>query len=364
MEKSLNLLSDTGYFSYIVPNSWLTIDSGIKLRKEILNNFSIVYINDINYEVFDTAKVEPSVFVITQKGTYPTKCRKLSSAVDFEKDYYVYDQQQWIKNSDNCKITIVNDLHLDEIAQKIEKQSSRIGDLFDTRAGLQAYEKGKGKPKQTAEDVKEHIFDYNYKFDKNTIAYLDGKNCGRYSYSFNSKYLRYGEWLSQTRTIDIFNRKRVLIREITGKFPNSIIANYFEETFLNNKSIINVLDYNDNEENLKLLLGQLNSKLLSVYYKARAVKSSRKLFPKIVIKDLQRFPCLIDMPNDYKVKIISCVNNLLLFNKIISETINPQEKIQIGKDIKITEKLLNRLIYSLYNLTEQDIKYIEKLESI
>ncbi|XQC06136.1 hypothetical protein ACOAJ8_03300 [Arcobacter cryaerophilus gv. pseudocryaerophilus] len=45
---------------------------------------------------------------------------------------------------------------------------------------LKAYEKGKGNPKQSEEDVKNRIYDYNYKFDENTYKYLDGKDVGRY----------------------------------------------------------------------------------------------------------------------------------------------------------------------------------------
>ncbi len=51
---------------------------------------------------------------------------------------------------------------------KAIENSLRVGDIFDVRTGLQAYERGKGNPSQTAEDVKNHVFDREKWEDENS----------------------------------------------------------------------------------------------------------------------------------------------------------------------------------------------------
>lgn len=99
------------------------------------------------------------------------------------------------------------------IIQKIKSQSETLSKLYIVRVGLQAYEKGKGKPKQTAEDVRNHVFDFKYKFDNNTYPYLNGSDIGRYKLSWTGQWLRYGEWISQPKTFEQFSKPRILIRE-------------------------------------------------------------------------------------------------------------------------------------------------------
>ena len=103
-------------------------------------------------------------------------------------------------------------------------------------------------------------------------------------------WMQYGQWLSQPREIGIFSRPRILIREITGKLPYCIHATFLRRIFLNNKSVLNVLHASDNEDDLKCLVAVLNSKPFSMFYKARAVKGARTVFPKIVINNLRELP--------------------------------------------------------------------------
>jgi hypothetical protein len=87
-------------------------------------------------------------------------------------------------------------------------------------------------------------------------------------------WMQYGPWLSQPRKIGIFSRPRVSIREITAKLPHCIHATFVRETFLNNKSVLNVLNNSDDDDE----------------YKARAVKGARTVFPKLVINNLRELP--------------------------------------------------------------------------
>jgi hypothetical protein len=62
------------------------------------------------------------------------------------------------------------------------------------------------------------------------------------------------------------------------------------ETFLNNKSVLNVLNNSDNDDELKCLVAVINSRPFSIFYKARGVKGARTVFPRLVINNLRELP--------------------------------------------------------------------------
>jgi hypothetical protein len=65
MELALRLLNDSGRGSFIVPNSWLTIESCEAVREHYVPRLCTVI--DLNYQVFRGVGMEPSIFVV-EKG--------------------------------------------------------------------------------------------------------------------------------------------------------------------------------------------------------------------------------------------------------------------------------------------------------
>ncbi len=161
-------------------------------------------------------------------------------------------QDIWL-NTDNISFDIQSSADHHSLLDKIST-FPRLSENFTVRTGLQAYERGKGNPVQTEDDVKNHPFDYTYKFDQDTYRYLEGGDVGRYRLNWSGQWLRWGAWLSQPRDLAMFSRPRVLIREITGPYPRVLISTYVTGTYLNNKSIINVLE-NETKIDLRYLTG-------------------------------------------------------------------------------------------------------------
>jgi len=118
---------------------------------------------------------------------------------------------------------------------------------------------------------------------------------------------------------------------------------------LNNLSIINVLSKNNDIDEIKCLLLLLNSKLMSYYFNKTTPKSERKMFPKLILKDLRKFPLIL--PAD-KEKMVALADKMInLYGK---ENENKEETFE-----KL-ENESNQMVYQLYNLTTDDIEIIEK----
>jgi len=361
MERMLALVSRRGNGGYIVPNSWLTIESAKLLRAEFVKHLRLVI--DLNYSVFHGVSMEPSVFIIDGKAISKTvSCARYATAEQIaEEELIEVDRDAWSQSG--SRITFSSNSALQKLLTNIKETHPSLGDKFDVRTGLQAYETGKGVPPQAKSDVANHVFDRTSKEDKTCLRYFEGKDVGRYCNKWSGIWMKYGPWLAQPRELGIFSRPRILIREITSKPPYCINAAFVQDTFLNNKSILNVLVPDDNAEQLKVLCAILNSRIMSEFYRAFAVKAVRKLFPKIVINNLREFPIPSGLFETHKKitcnKIVALVEKMLALHPQLAAAKTPHETNLLQRQITATDQQIDQLVYQLYGLTDEEIALVE-----
>lgn len=233
----------------------------------------------------------------------------------------------------------------DKIIEKLCNGSVILDDLVHIKAGLKAYQTGKGKPKQTAEVVKQGPFDFNFKLDDNTYKYLEGKDVLRYGLNWSKGYLQFGPHLAEPR---IFHGPKLIIREITGTFPRCLNVTYTDQTYLFNISNIAIVPRSGSSVHLKYVLALLNSKLLSYYFIKNTAKSVRQMFPKLILKDLRVFP----------IKVVSEQQQISLIE--IADEILAAKENSLQTDTSLLESEIDQLVYKLYDLTEDEIKIIEQ----
>jgi hypothetical protein len=128
---------------------------------------------------------------------------------------------------------------------------------------------------------------------------------------------------------------------------------------LNNKSILNILDCQDHCANLKALTGVLNSRLVSFFYKQQAVKSGRKIFPKVVIRDLGCFPVPERLVKHEHSELVAKVEMMLALTPKLRGATSESEKAALQNAVTTTDAEIDRLVYELYGLTEEEIRIVE-----
>jgi len=316
MEKSFKLLKNKGYASMIVPNSWLMMYSGKGLREYILENIKLLEIVNLAGHSFENVNVETVIyFGYKEKGEFITRV-----LLNKGKEFIYSHSKKSISfiNEEEKLFKVFSDEYSEEINKKIFKNSTALDEIVEIKAGLQAYEKGKGIPEQTEEDVKNRPYDYTYKFDEETYKYLEGNNVRRYSINWSGQYLKYGENLAAPRSVELFNGKKIIIREITGAFPKNIISTYTEEFYLYNRSNIGIIEKESKKIDLKYILVVLNSTLISYYFMKNTAKSVRKLFPKIILNDLRKFP-FKEISLKEQQPFIEKADKILTLNKELQE---------------------------------------------
>ena len=357
MERLLQLIRPSGLGSFIVPNSWLTIESAKLLRQRYLLHLRMVL--DLNYRVFEGVSMEPSTFVVGGKETAtPIGLARIKSPTELRSAEYFYADRPRLQKHN--RIVFHESNSVSDLVERILTTTKPLGELFVVRTGLQAYEKSKGKPPQSAEDVRKHVFDRNRRENKYSIRYLEGRDVERYGIHWSGLWMQYGPWLAQPREIGIFMRPRILLREITAQPPYFLHYAYVEDQFLNNKSVLNILDHDDNPERLKALIGVLNSKLISFFYKKQAVKSGRKIFPKVVARDLARFPVPKNLVTKRFPELVQSVEAMLEAKKHLVSEEPHTDKAYYREKCAALDRQIDQLVFDLYGLTPEEIALVEE----
>jgi tRNA1(Val) A37 N6-methylase TrmN6 len=340
IEKGYNLLKNKGLLDYITPNNWLTISSNKNLRKFILDNSHIKIVN-FYAKVFESADVDSSIILFEK--SQQNKSIELFEYTDnfysiFEtKTNYFLQQKDYIINIEAFKNT--ESLSL---LEKIELQSIQIKTIADVKAGLQAYERGKGNPPQTEEIKENRVYHSTTKINDDYIKYLDGKDVCRYYLGWSGEYLKYGDNLASPRKdFSLFSTPRILVRQIPSPLPYSINACFTQEIILNDRNSMNIINL---QENPMLILGIFNSKLISYWFAHKFGKLQRGIFPQFKVNELATFPIPKNFGN-YQQPVIKLVDEIL-----------KKKKKDVKADVSELEQKIDNLVYKLYELTYEEVK--------
>ena len=327
LEKSFELLKSNYSMGFIFPNLFLKGMNYENSRKFFLDNSLIISIMNYGDGVFENVQM-PTCVIIFKKHK-------------FEKnfvDYYTILNDKIIKQKVDQEI--FQNHHFiygtQNICDKILGNNVLLKDLISITRGLEI-----GRDKAIDECA-------------NSTEILFGEDISRYeikkiSFISNKIFKQY------KKKKEIFLNPKIVIRE-TG---NRITAVYDENKLITNRSLYCI---RTDKINLKYLLALINSNLIQYYYEYN-FKADTDIFPKIRIGQVREIPIKqIDPKNHDEIawqeRIIELVDRMLKANKD-KQSATKYESEYLEKYIENTDKAINRLVYLLYGLTEEEIKVVE-----
>jgi type I restriction-modification system DNA methylase subunit len=418
IEKSFRILKRDRLCGLIIPNSWLMVYSSEDLRKFIMENCTLNKIVSFFGKSFEDANVETVILIAENKPYRNDNTIAILKNDEITNDFILLHLKQQTDFSLNkgFEFNIFSDNESSLLIEKLRNNNSKILDeVCSVKAGLQAYEKGKGIPKQSEQDIKNRPYDFRYQYNEDTYKYLDGADVLRYGISWSGTWLWYGLHLAAPRTFDLFSSEKIIVREITGKYPKCIVATYSNETYLYNRSNIAIIKRDGYNISLKYITAILNSSLMSYYFVKNTAKAERKLFPKIILNDLRLFPIkeislseqqpFIDLAdkmlalnadlqtkrqrfqkrlsdNFAGIKITGALEHFdeLAFKQFLAELAKQKITLLLKQQdeweeyfseyqlvcrdfvsrIDTTDKEIDRRVYELYGLMEEEVKIVEE----
>jgi len=352
---AIDSVCDSGFLGFIVPNTWLLINSAKELRRELLS-LNIKEIVDHGDGVFKQATVESATLLLVKSKDVDGKCR----AVRFRKGVkvvdHLVDKRIWLED-EYCRIII----EMDKNAQKLLKKLRSKSEPFEKRCtiiwGIKPYQVGHGTPPQTREMLEKRVYHSTTKNGKDWKPFLVGSNVDRYRLHFpGNQFIKYGKWLMYPSNEIQILQPKILMRQTS----DSIRACYDEDCYYCQNSVFII---HSSEINLKFLLGLLNSKLLKFVYKLGNPQTS-KVFAEIkprVIKQLPIRTINFDDPTEKAQhdKLLALVESMLELQKKYHEARMERDKELYERQIKMVDAQIDRLVYELYGLTEEEVKVVE-----
>ena len=346
VEQGVNLLNDKGTFAYIIPNNWMTINTNKDFRKYVLGKSSIK-ITNFYKKVFENADVDSSILIFSNalKDSFVW----LNEAVKVDKIETISKttRERLLSNKDHIiNIELFKSNEFISIIDKIEASSIMLDSLSEVKAGLQAYEVGKGIPTQTTEMKKARVYHSQYKLDDSYFPYIDGNDVKRYELTWERKeYLKYGDNLAAPRkNWALYSSSRILVRQIPSKPPYCINACFTDKVILNDRNSMNIINIKCNP---LYLLAVLNSRPISFWFAHKFGKLQRGLFPQFKINELASFP-IPKASSEVQSKLASLASQIMEAKRSNSSV-----------DTSSIDSKIDNIVYLLYGLTEEEIKIIE-----
>ncbi len=340
--QGFNLTKPDGFFGFIVPDRLGFNDQFVALRRRILKEARILLL--LYKSPFPGITADTLVFVL-QKGEPSSKhCIAISEYGKHE----IQRVQAELVDIPGYKFEYFEDIESMQIIRKMDLLPAvkPIAELCKSTSGFGGKSKLIQKEKTSSEQ----------------IPTFKGDSIGRYE-------IRQGYWFDfrkenitgrTTDTTKLGASPKVLLRK-TG---DSIIATFDESGTFPEQSLYFLYD-NQSALDLKFILGVLNSKLFTYYYRARSLTNKMSI-AQVKKKDLDQLPiyyitfsCKSD--RDVYQKIIECVDLMLALNIQKKGTILPQANEMLKRQIDVTDRQINDLVYKLYNFTDEEIKKVESV---
>ena len=327
---SLRILSpDSGVSTMIVPPTWLNNKNSNRLRKTMAFR-GLYQVDYLDENVFANAIVYSCIYFTNHSKNDEIRCNLTKiingksesehrnnvpiSTVKKEGDYIPLDKSKGLVA--RIKNTIC--VHL-------------LGEISDIVFGIQD-RKSANAPSYIHTENPGH-----YK------RVLNGKHIGQYYIQDSGLFIDYGPWLWNPRKKEVFDcPEKILVRQV-GKFP---ICAYDNEQYYTLNTIYNII-VKDKSFDTKYVLALLNSKLMQNIWK-EIYPEQKDVFPRLKKEQLVEIPIPIVSLEQQK-QITEIVDQIL-----VEKRRNP------NADMSASEREIDRLVYKLYNLTDEEIGMIER----
>ncbi|MDR2755032.1 MAG: Eco57I restriction-modification methylase domain-containing protein, partial [Planctomycetaceae bacterium] len=346
-QASLIAKPETGSVALITPSTYLMKPLSTKLRRFLVREHKIKSIDEFQYMIFKATV--PTAIIIFDKSTKNLKKNKIQIRYSLTNNEHLKDKsnakiikQELFNVEPSFYFNIYADSGFHEFLYKLNQlpDIKQLGELAEIYNGIQT-----GDDKQ---------FTSNKQHNKKWRPVIVGFDINRYVKTWGGKYVLYEPELlhSNTRNNIFKTEEKIIIRQTSDK----IIAAIDNEEYYALASTF-IIKLFEKEIDYKCLLGILNSKLFLYLYQ-NINNEKRRIFPQIKKKHIFNLPIKIGFTKLHD-NIISLVDQMLQLKlKELSEQ-KPQMKTILQRQIEGLDQQIDQAVYSLYDLTEDEIKIVE-----
>jgi len=357
VERGHQLLRNQGLLGMIIPSGWVSTPSAKPLRNLFIESFKPLSFVSLPFDVFrayiDTVVVtaqrvpqpEREKSDAVQLFVFPSKF-KISAVRNFAQFEKTANYRDWL-GSRHKEFLITCSRAETKILEKVRQQPRTLGDFVLVKRGIEVFE-----PQPTKSGF------------VNPKPALTGV-LQRYNLEHGEKgFVGYEAEVQASKPFEYFSAPRILLRQVLSR-KLRLQGVFTTETFLTNQSVQSLIANPEvrSAPDLLFLLGIINGRLLSWYFVNFNSVARRDDFPKIIIQQTRELPFPDWNAKSDKAahdRMVKFVEQMLELHKRLSVARTPQEKTSLERQITATDAQIDRLVYDLYGLTEDEIKIVEE----
>jgi len=345
LQRGIELLRCNGYLGFITPNTYLLNKFNDKLRKFILDSTAIreIILND--NKVFPEASVDTAISIFERNCSEMERRNCQVQIINkLNGSTYQISQKQFIEN-ELFEFNVFQKKQAESWMAKVESKSICLGKFADAYFGIQTFDRKKYVGEQ--------------KIDDNWKQIIDGGDISRYQIKPRKEYVHFiPEAIKSGGKRKVYEQAKIVVRQI-GESP---IAALDENGLFSLNTIYNIY-LKQSLFDLRYVLGIINSQLIRKYWLLNFY-DHKPTFPKIKKEPLHRIPIRsLNLSNPAEKSqhdlLVSLVSEMLAHHKRLAEAKDDKTKDIIQKQIEITDKKIDALVYELYGLTEEEIRVVE-----
>jgi type I restriction-modification system DNA methylase subunit len=356
MERGVQLVKESGYTSFIVPNVWLTNTYSSSTRKFLLGNSSELKIAVPETKVFEGITVDTVIYIL-KKGKRKTKTFTVAKLA-YSDESLISELEFTEYASGEKPISTSLSKGGNSLIEKIKNKKTALGEIADITRGVHPYRVGGfgksafGKGEQIQKDVDERP----YHSDKPKSGYRQfvyGKDLKCFTKVKPKEYISYGKWLAEPRDEKFFEGDRIYSRKILGE---TLIVTVEKENTVADQQVY-ITKPRDKTISVNYLSAILGSKLISFFIR-NYFDEVNDAFPQIKVGQLKSLPIKIESEKN-QTELNKLVDQLLKLNEEKSTTKLATQVSQFESKIDYCKDKINQVVYQLYELTADEIKIVE-----
>jgi adenine-specific DNA-methyltransferase len=358
MERCFQLCKTNGRVGEIVPNVWLSNTYSAPTRAFFLSRVSELELALPPKTVFKGIVVDTVVYDY-RKSVGDDSTIQLK-AVD-ETGINVIAHIERLPYADGSKpISLRANNSVTTLLQKICDNKRTVGDFADITRGVHSYRLGgygqsafKSGP-QTSKDVEARPYHSPSRLD-GYRPFIYGKDLRRFACPAPHDFVLYGPQLAEPRDPRFFLDERIYSRKILGE---RLVV-----TVVNDDSVADQQVYitkaRDSSTSVTAMAAILGSRLMSFFIK-QFYDESEDAFPQIKVSQLRSLP-LVDVASGASeiAALASLVGQEVDVNLRLYTATRDSEREQLQRKCEYLDERIDRLVYELYGLTEDEIKIVE-----
>ena len=340
---NINCIVDFGKFPGVAQECislFIDYDKKEKLSRKVFDNGKVSILSDLVKE--NILLDEFKVFTLSKLSGYDSIIEKMQKNVILLGEHFrVFRGMEHGRNGNLIKCPHCN--HFFERPGKTNKDLESVNCKYCKKLI-------KIEPNSYQFIHKEHI--------KNSSPLLIGNSIDRYILKDIQYFIENNLEGIDYKDLDKIDEKLFFIRiskELRGYYDNEKLIS------LNALNIVTKKD--ESPYDLKYILSILNSKLYKIYADIK-VTSGADLTIRFSNEIMNSLPIpKLDMNNkqDKEIhdKLVNLVDNIIDLNKKLSSEKNPNTIEMLNTRIQAVDAAIDKIVYSLYNLTDEEIRVIE-----